>query len=491
MVHESEPVAPGARRWILALGSFAGLMSSLDLNIVRLALPALSAHFHVGSGKVAWVQIIYILVLTCTLLLFGKLGDRWGFRRLFLIGIGVFTLGSLACALVGAFSLGLYHLLAARAVQALGGAMMMALTTPIINRCLPHKDVGRALGIVAAWESFGITAGRYLGGVIVDHFSWEWMFYINLPVGVTALAIGWRVLPTRPPRADQDHRFDYGGAGLLFLFLGPLLLALNLAPEWGWAAPLVLTCFALCGIGLAGFIALERWLPYHLLDLSIFRHANLSLAVVTSFVKFFVESGLYFLLPFYLMLAKQLSAANAGLMLILPAIVQILVNPATGRLTVQWGSYGLCLLSMVVTLAAASMCWLLTPASSLVFILIAIALIGLAKGLFIAPNRHRVVESAPAGSMGSVNAMLETVTRSGVALGMCSFETVFSAWLPPHVDYLQATPDMLTVGFRAAFLMGIIAAVIGLVAAAIRVRQPKAAKAELETPTERKIIIPS
>ena len=182
---------PSRQRWVLVLASFAALMSSLDLNIVRLALPAMSKQFQVGSSTVSWVQLIYILVLTCLLLVFGRLGDMWGYRRLFIAGLGIFTAASLAAAL--APNIGI--LLAARAVQAVGGAAMLALTTPIISTFLPKAAHGRAIGIVAGWESLGITLGRFLGGVLVEYLDWRWIFLINLPVGLAALAVSWRVLP--------------------------------------------------------------------------------------------------------------------------------------------------------------------------------------------------------------------------------------------------------------------------------------------------------
>src|SRR5262249_2822338 len=148
---------------------FAGFMSGLDLNIVRLAMPRISAVFHVDAGIVSWVQIIYILVLTCLLLVFGKLGDRWGYRPIFLGGITVFTGGSLLCAAAQSIEM----LLAARALQAAGGAAMMALTTPLVSTLLPHDRQGNALGLVSAAESLGITLGRFLGGVIVEHWDWQ------------------------------------------------------------------------------------------------------------------------------------------------------------------------------------------------------------------------------------------------------------------------------------------------------------------------------
>ena len=444
-------------------------MSSLDLNIVRLALPALSAQFQVGSGTVSWVQLIYILVLTCLLLVFGRLGDMWGYRRLFVAGLAVFTAASLAAALAPTITV----LLIARAIQAVGGAAMLALTTPIVTTFLPKSEHGRAIGIVAGWESLGITLGRFLGGVLVEYLDWRWIFLINLPVGLAAIAVSLRVLPDGRDE-EADRGFDFGGAVLFALFLGPLLFALNMGDKLGWDSAPIVGTFAVAGFGLAGFVLLERRLLHPLLDLSLLAHVNLALTLVTSFVKFFIESGLYFLVPFYLMLARGMSADLAGLLLVVPAVVQMAVSPITGRLTDRYGGRWVCFASMVVTTLSCVLFYGLNAASSLIYIVGAIGTIGLGKGLFIAPNRHRLMESAPPHKLGAVNGVLETTTRAGVALGICAFEAVFSASLPERgADYLHQPPAVLDAAFHAAFLMGILASLIGLASSAISVEDGK------------------
>lgn len=443
-------------------------MSSLDMNIVRLALPALSAQFRVDSSVVSWVQLIYILVLTCLLLVFGRLGDIWGYRRLFVAGLAVFTGASLAAALAPTIAV----LLTARAVQAVGGAAMLALTTPLVGSFLPKTEHGRAIGIVAGWESLGITLGRFLGGVLVEYLDWRWIFLINLPVGLAAIVVSLRVLPKgRDPEADRG--FDVGGAMLFALFLGPLLLGVNLGDRLGWTSAAIGGMFGVAGLGLASFVAREHRCPKPLLDLSLFSHVNLVLAFVTSFIKFFIESGLYFLVPFYLMLARGMSPDLAGILLVAPAVVQMAVSPLTGRLTTRFGARRICFASMVVTTLCCVLFHRLGAASGWAYIVGAIACIGLAKGLFIAPNRHRLMESAPPHKLGAINGVLETTTRAGVALGICVFEAVFSAGLPEHgEDYLHAPAAVLDAAFRTAFLMGIFVSLLGLASSAISVEEP-------------------
>jgi EmrB/QacA subfamily drug resistance transporter len=462
-VADPMPAALGSPPGLVILASFAAFMAMLDLNIVRLAMPTLSAEFHVDSSAVSWVQLIYILVLTCLLLVFGRLGDLLGYRRLFLGGLIVFTTGSLLCALAQ----GIGTLLVARAVQATGGAAMTALTTPLIVRFLPPAAQGRALGIVGACESLGITLGRFLGGVLVEYLSWQWIFLINIPVGIAALMLAFGALPRSEPAAKQP-RFDWAGAVLILLFLGPLLFAINMGDVFGWSHPLIVGAFALAALSLPLFVVMEPRTAQPLLDLTIFRNPNLSLAFVTSFVKFFIESGLYYLVPFYLMLERNMSATRAGLLLVIPAVVQMCISPATGWLTDRLGARWLAFTSMTITALSCALFALAGPDSSYAPILVAVATIGLSKGLFIAPNRHRIMDSAPAEKMGSVNGALETTTRAGVAFGICLFDAVFSSNLPERgAHYLQAPVEVLDPAFRAAFEMGLLVSVGGLVSSGI------------------------
>lgn len=468
-------LSTGRRNALLTLACFAAFMAMLDLNIVRLAMPAISKHFHVDSSVVSWVQVIYILVLTCLLLVFGKLGDRLGYRRLFLGGLVVFTAGSLLSATAESMA----WLLGARALQAAGGAAMTALTTPLVTAFLPSASKGLALGIVSACESLGITLGRYLGGVIVEYLDWRWIFLINVPVGVAAFLLTLWAMPQYTP-GRKEKGFDAGGAVLLALTLGPLLFAINMGGTFGWTDPLILGAFALAAAGGCGFVLLERRIAAPLLDLSIF-NPNLALAFVTSLVKFFIESGLYYLVPFFLMLEKEpnMTAQEAGLLLMIPALVQMSICLFTGRLTDLVGARPLGLISMLVTSLSCLLFALLTAHTHLWFIVAALSTIGLSKGLFIAPNRHRIMDSAPADKMASVNAALETTTRAGVALGVCSFEAVFSSHLSQRgADYLHAPESVLESGFRAAFLMGLAVSVIGVLAAGIRAPSRKENEAE-------------
>lgn len=466
--------------WLLALACFAGFMSGLDLNIVRLAMPRMSEVFHVDAGIISWVQILYILVLTCLLLVFGKLGDRWGYRPIFLSGIAVFTGGSVLCAVSEQIEI----LLAARALQAAGGAAMLALTTPLVSTLLPHGMQGNALGLVSASESLGITLGRFLGGVIVQYFDWQWIFLINVPVGVAALVVGFRVLPHLQP-ARREQGFDFVGAGLLFATLGPLLFAISMSDDWGWTSPAVVGALIVAALGLPGFVLVETRSTQPLLDLSIF-NPNLVLAFATSFVKYFIESGLYFLVPFYLMLEKKMSPTLAGLIMVVPAGVQMCISVVTGWLSGRLGARALTFISMMVTSLSCALFVLLGPESGIGAILIAVAAIGVAKGLFIAPNRHRVMESAPEGKLGSVNGALETTGRAGVAFGICSFETVFSSYLPDRgASYLHASEAVLQYAFRSAFVFGLAVSVVGIVTAGLKIKRASGAR-ELtgEAPSE-------
>jgi MFS family permease len=235
---------------------------------------------------------------------------------------------------------------------------------------------------------------------------------------------------------------------------------------------LILSCFFASSIGFLSFYVWERHARDPLLDLTLLRDLNVSLALITSFVKFFVEAGLYFLIPFYLLLTRGTPAMLAGLLLVLPAVVQMIVSPLTATLTRRFGSRLLYPLSMALTSASCALFVLLTPTSHYGLIVVSVCSIGLAKGLFIAPNRLRLQEHSPAQRRGAVNGLLETMTRAGVALGICFFEAVFSQEFPKSdVDFLYAPKDLLMRAFHSAFRFGAWISLIGLATSLISFRK--------------------
>jgi EmrB/QacA subfamily drug resistance transporter len=243
-----------ASKWtVLAIVGVGVFMCTLDTSIVNVSLPATARYFGVSVGPaIEWVVIAYLVVIASTLLTVGRFADRIGRKPVWTAGLLVFSLGSALCG--AAPSLGL--LIAARMVQGIGASLLMAVSPAMLTAAFPAHERGRALGLNATIVALGISAGPTLGGLIVEHASWRWVFTINVPIGVAAMLATWWLLP------DDAHRarlpFDVGGAVLLGTSLAALTVGLSIGNIFGWTAPPVLALLATCLVTLALFVGHER-----------------------------------------------------------------------------------------------------------------------------------------------------------------------------------------------------------------------------------------
>lgn len=213
----------------VALGS---MMSGLDSSISNTVLPVIASSLHADIATAQWVVSIYILVLSCFLLPFGRLGDLGGYRRMYLAGFGLFVVASATCG----FASSVEMLIVARGIQAVGAAMLAANSPAILINAFPEAQRGKALGLQATAVYIGLALGPSLGGWLTAAFSWSAVFFVNVPIGVCALLLGARVLPPDPVRAERRESFDMLGALVFTLALVVLIFGLNQVHEWGWTS---------------------------------------------------------------------------------------------------------------------------------------------------------------------------------------------------------------------------------------------------------------
>src|SRR5437588_8316654 len=274
---------------ILAIGIF---MATLDSSIVNISLPAIASYFGVPlSGAVEWVIIAYLVIIAGVLLTAGRLADMVGRKVLWAAGLAVFTLGSAICG--ASISLGM--LIAARALQGLGGALIMAVSPAMLTSAFPASERGRALGMNAVVVALGVSVGPTLGGIITEHFTWRWIFYVNVPIGIIGIIVTLRVLTERFHR--NPGRFDPWGAILLAIGLVALTLGLSFGQEWGWSSPLLIGTLIIGVLALVLLVIVEQHvsdpiIKFSLLRSRVFLSANVSL--ILSFLALFAVS---FMLP--------------------------------------------------------------------------------------------------------------------------------------------------------------------------------------------------
>jgi len=331
-----EPGAPLTHRQVLLV--FSGLMlgvllAALDQTIVATALPNIVAHLH-GFAELSWVVSAYLLASTVTTPLYGKFSDLYGRKGVFQFAIVVFLIGS---ALSG-LARNMDQLIAFRAVQGLGAGGLIALAMAIIGDIVSPRQRGRYQGLFGAVFAFASVAGPLVGGVIVEHFSWRWVFYINLPIGIVALIVTTSVL--RLPFKRLPHRIDYLGSFLLVAGVSSLLLVM----VWGgsqypWSSPVILGLAAVGIALLVGFVAQERRASEPLLPPLLFRNDIFNVSSAMSFLMAMAMFGAIVYLPFYFQLVRGATPTMSGLML-LPLMAGILtMSIMSGRLVTRTGRY--------------------------------------------------------------------------------------------------------------------------------------------------------
>lgn len=228
-----DPRIQKRRWWILVAVCLFTFMSTLDASIVNIALPVMSTDLRIPMNQAEWIVSIYLIVICALLLLFGKLGDTRGKIRIFKIGSVLFILGSLLCG----FSVGLPLLLVARSVQAVGAAMTMATSNGIITEVFPFNERGRALGTIGSFVALGSIAGPGIGGLILAHLSWGYIFWINVPVGIVAFMVGQRILPRDITLTHAS--VDIAGASLFAVMMVSLFAAVFMGQEIGFNRPII------------------------------------------------------------------------------------------------------------------------------------------------------------------------------------------------------------------------------------------------------------
>jgi len=440
----------------IGIGTF---MSALDGSVANTLLPVLGRELGTDVAGVEWVTTIYLLVISGLLLSVGRAGDLFGHRRLYLAGFVLFVLGSALCGLAGSA----HALVALRAVQALGAAMLMATAPAILTRSFPAGQRGRALGALGTFTYLGLTVGPSLGGWLAGAFGWRSVFYINIPIGVLAIALALRAIADdRVTR--RGERFDFVGAALFTAGLVALLVALNQGHAWGWSSPAAVALLAAATLLLVAFVRLERRQSSPMLDLSLFRSRVFSASVASALLNYACVYAVLFVLPFLLIDGRGLSAQQAGLVLTAQPIVMAIVAPLSGSLSDRVGSRGPATLGMLLLTAGLVCLGLLVPHGALGAIAAALALVGLGVGMFVSPNNSALMGAAPRHRQGIASGVLATARNVGMVLGVGFAGAVFTT-----VVARAATPAAgLPAGVRASLLAVAGLAALGTIASATR-----------------------
>jgi EmrB/QacA subfamily drug resistance transporter len=404
----------------VAIGTF---MSALDASVVNIALPSISSHFKAPLYIIEWVVMSYLLVISSLLLTYGRLGDMYGHKRIYISGFVAFTAGSLLCGMAPTIAL----LIVFRAIQALGAGMLMSMGPAIITDVTPAQKRGKALGVNAVAVSIALTTGPVLGGFLTTHFGWQSIFYINLPIGIIGSLWAYKIIPGAARYERQN--FDVAGAVTIFLALMSLLVPLSYTEKYGWGNSYILASLAAGIMLLMIFIYIERKIKDPMMDLGLFRSRLFTMSNVSALINYMAQFSVTLLMPFYLQQLRGLPPSAAGFMLIPMPVTTMIVAPISGALSDRFDSRYISSAGMGFISAGIFLLSRLSADSPNTYIIAVLALTGLGSGLFQTPNNSAIMGSVPGNRRGIASSMLATMRNMGMVLGVAVAGALFSSRL--------------------------------------------------------------
>jgi EmrB/QacA subfamily drug resistance transporter len=411
-------------KWkVLITVAITTMMATMDASITNIAFPVLARIFRADVSVIMWVTVVFVLVSTSSMLMIGKIGDMVGRKRIFLIGIAVFTLGLLACALAGTIG----QLIFFRALQAVGAAMTISCGAAIVTEAFPPHEVGKGLGSLGVSVSLGFIAGPIAGGLLLDFLDWRSIFYLRIPLGVAAFLMAMVFLDKDQARAGPIH-LDLPGtlassAGIFLLVFG-----VSRMREYGPASFQVLS---LVGLGLAlivFLVFLERRAQNPIVDLDLFKDKVFSSAMGGLFLHFVAAPPYMLVIPFYLMLALHMRASEAGMLMAATSVTTMVFGPVSGWLSDRFGRVWFA----VIGAAAATVSFVLMLGfdlhSSVGTIAAVFVLLGIGAGTFQPANNSIIMGAVSREHLGTASALVATQRQVGIAVGMAVTGTLYSAW---------------------------------------------------------------
>jgi EmrB/QacA subfamily drug resistance transporter len=453
--------------WALALLSLVQFMVVLDIAIVNVALPSIKVDLGFSQENLQWVISAYALVFGGFLLLGGRAADLLGRRRIFLLGLVVFTASSLLAGLAWSEA----SLISARALQGLGAAIISPAALSILTTTFKEgRERNVALGVWGAVGGFGAAAGVLLGGVLTDSLSWEWIFFVNVPVGAAGLAL--TPLLLAESRDARVKRFDVPGAALVTAGLSSFVYAITQAGQNGWLAGETLAFFAVSLVLLAGFAAWEVRHPEPLMRFGILRIRTVSGANVAGFIMGTAMFAMFLMLTLYMQQVLGYSAMKTGVAYLAVAGTAIVWSAVAAQLVTRVGVKPVLVAGMAtLTIGLVYFTQVSVGGSYLRDLLPGFLLIGFGIGFAFVPISIAALAGVQPAEAGLASGLINTSQQIGGALGIAALSTIATSSTQHSVANGTALPVALTDGFQAAFVAGAVIALVGVAAALALIRR--------------------
>jgi EmrB/QacA subfamily drug resistance transporter len=450
--------------WTLAAVSFGLFMIMLDNTVVNVALPSIERDLHITISQLEWIVTSYALVFAALLITGGKLADLLGRRKIFVVGLAVFTLSSLACGMAPNAG----FLIGARAVQGVGAALMNPATLSIITATFPPRQRGQAIGIWAGVSALALAIGPLAGGLIVDNIGWNWIFFINVPVGVLGIVVA-QFFITESRDTSHEQSVDFPGlvtsAGALFA----LSYALIEGNQRGWSSAEILGLFAAAAVLLVAFLMLESRQRLPMLDLSLFKNSSFVGANVVALLVSLGMFGVFFFIALYVQNILGYSPTRSGAIFLPMTILIILIAPIAGKLSDRIG--GRWLMGGGMTLLGISLLFYQRVGlhSNFWTLLPSLVLGGIGMALTMSPMTSVAMGSVPVDKAGVGSGVLNSFRQMGGSLGIALMGAILASYLHAAPGTLLAKQQYVD-GLHAALLVSAFIAFAAAIVAIVLVR---------------------
>ena len=450
--------------WTLGAVAFGLFMIMLDNTVVNVALPSIQRDLGIGLSELEWIVTGYALAFAAFMLIGGKLGDAYGRRRLFVIGMAVFTLASLWCGLAGSGT----ELIAARVVQGVGAALMSPATLSIITATFPPRQRGTAIGIWAGVSAMALAIGPLTGGLLTEHLSWNWIFFVNVPVGIAGIVASFFLIDESK---DETHdNLDLPGLATSAIGLFALTYGLIEGNQYGWGSARIVGSFAVAVLALGAFLVIERTRRAPMLDLALFRNRTYVGANVAVLLVALSMFGVFFFISLFMQNILGFSPVQAGAAFLPMTVLVILVAPIGGRIADRVGSRWLMTTGMVM-LAVHLLLFTRLDASSSFWtaILPSLMIGGIGIALVMTPASAAAMKAVSVDKAGVGSAVLNAFRQVGGSVGIALMGAIVAAQAGG-----RRTPEAFLDGLHSALLVAALIALGGAVVSASLVRNGRA-----------------
>ena len=483
----------GNKWWVFGAIGLGLFVSVMDQTGLTLAIPRIAEKFDATIPTVQWVVLGYILVISSLMLPMGRAADIIGRKRVYMVGFSIFTVGGVLAGV----SPSLGAVIAMKMFQGIGTAMVQATSMAIVTSTFPAEERGKAIGMLTTVVGVGAMAGPVIGGFVVGSFGWRSIFFMAVPLGaLSVLAASMVLAPDKGPSGGYGRgfrSFDFLGALLSTLSLVGFLTIITFGQRIGWASPVIVAGFLGTIVLLASFIVWELRVDEPMMPMDLFRRLPFSLGVIANFLSFLANTGMFFLMPFFLQEVQGYTPGQAGLILVTTALCMALLGPFIGRLSDKYGTRPFTITGLSFSTVAFLLFSQLGESSPLILIVVVLVLAGIGMATFFSPNSSAILGAVERERYGVATAFLNLVRNSANITGLAVATTLITAAMAsrgfePSLSAVseqggQAIKAAFTVGLNRVFLLSAVYCGVALVISVLRFKRDPA-KAEDVRPRE-------